>query len=85
MLAVDNVITCAGQEPLRELQEPLTKAGVPVFRIGGSELASELDAKRAIDQGTRLAAQIEAAKAGQVFTAPISLETRVMQKLGFMK
>jgi hypothetical protein len=39
---------------------------MPVFLIGGSEEASELDAKRAIDQGTRLAAQIEDAKSGQV-------------------
>jgi len=81
---VDNVVICAGQEPLRELQEPLTKAGVPVFRIGGSELAAELDAKRAIDQGTRLAAQIETAKPGQVFTAPMSLETKLIQKLNLM-
>jgi hypothetical protein len=44
----------------------LTKAGVPVFLIGGSEMAAELDAKRAIDQGTRLAAIIEDAKTGAV-------------------
>ena len=62
----------------------MTKAGVTVFRIGGSELAAELDAKRAIDQGTRLAAQIETAKPGQVFTAPVSLETKLIQKLNMM-
>lgn len=85
LLAVDTVVTCAGQEPLRELQEPLAKAGVPVFRIGGSELASELDAKRAIDQGTRLAAALETAKPGEVYSAPLSWEFKVMQKLGLMK
>ena len=54
-LAVDNVIYCAGQDPLRELQEGLTK---PNHRIGGADVAAELDAKRAIDQGTRLAASL---------------------------
>jgi 2,4-dienoyl-CoA reductase (NADPH2) len=55
VLDVDNVIICAGQEPLRELVEGLTK---PHHLIGGADLASELDAKRAIDQGTRLAAEL---------------------------
>ena len=54
-LAVDNVIYCAGQDPLRELQEGLTK---PSHCIGGADVAAELDAKRAIDQGTRLAASL---------------------------
>lgn len=84
VLPVDTVVTCAGQEPLRELQDPLTKAGVPVFRIGGSELAAELDAKRAIDQGTRLAARIETAKPGEVYSAPVSWETKLAQKLNLM-
>ncbi|CAM9543378.1 unnamed protein product [Phaeothamnion confervicola] len=81
LLEVDHVIVCAGQEPLRELQEPLKKAGMPVFLIGGAELAAELDAKRAIDQGTRLAAVIEKAKAGEVFGPPVSLKEKIMQKL----
>ncbi len=55
-LAVDNVIICAGQVPLRELQEPLAEKGIKVHLIGGADEASELDAKRAIDQGSRLAA-----------------------------
>lgn len=84
MLLVDTVVICAGQEPLRELQDPLAKAGVPVFRIGGSELAAELDAKRAIDQGTRLAAQIETAKPGDVLTAPMGWGTKLAQKLNLM-
>jgi len=85
LLAVDTIVTCAGQESLRELQEPLTKAGVPVFRIGGSEMAVELDAKRAIDQGTRLAARLETAKPGEVYSAPVSWEAKIMKKLGMMQ
>jgi 2,4-dienoyl-CoA reductase (NADPH2) len=53
---VDNVVMCAGQIPLRELQEPLQAAGIKTHLIGGADIASELDAKRAIDQGSRLAA-----------------------------
>jgi 2,4-dienoyl-CoA reductase (NADPH2) len=49
-------VLCAGQEPLRELVEPLRAAGVKTHLIGGADEASELDAKRAIDQATRLAA-----------------------------
>lgn len=53
VLEVDNVVVCAGQEPLRDLSnEPL---GVPVHLVGGADVAVELDAKRAIDQATRLA------------------------------
>lgn len=58
ILDVDNVIICAGQEPLRELQEPLQNAGVSVHLIGGADVAAELDAKRAINQGSRLAAEL---------------------------
>ena len=47
---------CAGQEPVRELLEPLKQAGVVVQLIGGADEAAELDAKRAIEQGTRAAA-----------------------------
>lgn len=56
VLTVDNIVLCAGQEPLRELLEPLRAAGVKTHLIGGAHEAGELDAKRAIDQGTRLAA-----------------------------
>ena len=58
VLAVDNIIVCAGQDPLRELQQPLLVAGKAVHLIGGADVAAELDAKRAIDQGARLAASI---------------------------
>ncbi len=57
-LPVDHVIICAGQEPRRELAEGLRAAAVPVSLIGGADVANELDAKRAIDQGTRLAATL---------------------------
>ena len=55
LLAVDSVIICAGQEPNRALQEPLLAAGKIVHLIGGSDVAGELDARRAIAQGTKLA------------------------------
>ncbi len=58
ILAVDNVIICAGQTPLKELLEPLESKGVTVHVVGGADFASELDAKRAIDQGSRVAAKI---------------------------
>lgn len=58
LLAVDNVIICAGQEPNRTLQDPLLAAGKTVHLIGGSDVAGELDARRAIAQGTKLALEI---------------------------
>ena len=58
VLAVDNVILCAGQTPLRELQAELEDAGVAVHLVGGADVAAELDAKRAIDQGSRVAAAL---------------------------
>ncbi|TGL46843.1 NADPH-dependent 2,4-dienoyl-CoA reductase [Leptospira kemamanensis] len=54
----DTVVVCAGQDPNRKLLESLQKANLPVHLVGGADLASELDAKRAIDQGTRLATTI---------------------------
>jgi len=58
LIECDTVVLCAGQEPLRELHAPLQAAGVAVHLIGGADEAKELDAKRAIDQGTRLAARL---------------------------
>jgi 2,4-dienoyl-CoA reductase (NADPH2) len=58
LLEVDHVIMCAGQLPRRDLQEPLKSAGVTVHLIGGADVAAELDAKRAIKQGSELAAVI---------------------------
>ncbi len=57
-LDVDNVVLCAGQVPLCDLRQPLEAAGVPVHVIGGADVAAELDAKRAINQGSRLAAKL---------------------------
>ena len=57
-LAVDNVVICAGQVPVRALEAPLSEAGITVDRIGGADEARELEARRAIDQGTRLAAAL---------------------------
>jgi len=53
-LDVDHVVICAGQEPNRSLHEQLASAGKPLHLIGGADVAAELDAKRAIEQGTRL-------------------------------
>ncbi|PYI66060.1 NADPH-dependent 2,4-dienoyl-CoA reductase [Arthrobacter livingstonensis] len=58
VLAVDTIILCTGQDPRRELQAALEAGGAVVHLIGGADVAVELDAKRAIDQGTRLAARI---------------------------
>ncbi|MCY1432710.1 2,4-dienoyl-CoA reductase [compost metagenome] len=58
MLPVDTVIVCAGQDPLRELHQGLVDAGQSVHLIGGADVAAELDAKRAINQGSRLAAEL---------------------------
>lgn len=58
VLDVDNVVICAGQEPLHELQDALLAAGCPVRLIGSADMAAELDAKRAILQGTTLAARL---------------------------
>ena len=49
---------CAGQEPVRDLEDALRDSGVEPHVIGGAAVAAELDAKRAIDQGTELAARL---------------------------
>jgi 2,4-dienoyl-CoA reductase (NADPH2) len=58
VLAVDTVVICAGQESVRDLEEGLRHNGIEPHVIGGAELAAELDAKRAIRQGTELAARL---------------------------
>lgn len=58
LLEVDNIVICAGQEPLNALYEPLSKAGISTHIIGGAFEALELDAKRAIEQGSKLAANL---------------------------
>ena len=58
VLAVDNIIICAGQLPLKDLLQPLEAQGIKVHVVGGADVAAELDAKRAIDQASRLVAII---------------------------
>ncbi|WP_028763878.1 NADPH-dependent 2,4-dienoyl-CoA reductase [Shewanella colwelliana] len=58
VLAVDNVILCAGQESNRTLVDEMKSTGLPVHLIGGVDVAAELDAKRAIRQGAELATQL---------------------------
>jgi 2,4-dienoyl-CoA reductase (NADPH2) len=58
ILEVDTIVICAGQTPFKELYQPLLDAGKNVHVVGGADFASELDAKRAIDQGSRVAAEL---------------------------
>jgi len=58
VLDVDHVVICAGQESVRALHDKLTDAGTAAHLIGGADVAAELDAKRAIRQGTELAAAL---------------------------
>ncbi|MFC7258426.1 FAD-dependent oxidoreductase [Streptomyces lutosisoli] len=58
VLEVDTIVLCTGQEPRRDLYEELLAAGRSVHLIGGADVAAELDAKRAIKQGTELAAAL---------------------------
>ncbi|MEU3826700.1 FAD-dependent oxidoreductase [Streptomyces sp. SID486] len=58
VLEVDTVVLCTGQEPRRDLYEELVAAGHSAHLIGGADVAAELDAKRAIKQGTELAAAL---------------------------
>jgi 2,4-dienoyl-CoA reductase (NADPH2) len=55
VIAVDTIVLCAGQEPAREVYDALVARGKTPHLIGGARLAAELDAVRAIDEGTRLA------------------------------
>ena len=58
LIEADTIVLCAGQLPRRDLADALAGAGVRAHVIGGADVAAELDAKRAIDQGTRLAVTI---------------------------
>ena len=58
VLEIDNVVICAGQEPLRDLYEALVASGQSTHLVGGADVAAELDAKRAINQASRLAATL---------------------------
>ena len=58
VIAADTIVLCAGQLSDRSLADALEVKGIPCHVIGGADVAAELDAKRAIDQGTRLAAAL---------------------------
>ena len=55
LIEADTIVICAGQEPRRELVHGLVDSGIAHTLIGGADVAAELDAKRAIEQGTRVA------------------------------
>ncbi|MBL3700573.1 NADPH-dependent 2,4-dienoyl-CoA reductase [Leucobacter luti] len=57
-IEADTIVLCTGQDPARELHAELAGRGIAAHLIGGADVAAELDAKRAIDQGTRLAAAL---------------------------
>lgn len=82
VLDVDTIVTCAGQEPLKELAADLEAAGIPTHTVGGADVATELDAKRAIDQATRLSVIIEQAN-GKVAYEPAS--TMTSKLMGMMQ
>ena len=65
------------------LEAPLRELGMPTFKIGGAHLASELDAKRAIDQASRLAADFEAADPASVgdYVAPLGAAGWLFQRM----
>jgi len=83
ILAVDNIVVCAGQISEASLEEPLLARGIPTYKIGGAHLAAELDAKRAIDQASRLAAAIEDAQPERVgdYVAPVGVMGWLFQKM----
>jgi len=58
VLEVDTIVLCTGQDPRRDLYEELLAAGARVHLVGGADVAAELDAKRAIQQGTEVAAAL---------------------------
>jgi len=58
LIRADSIVLCAGQEPERSLAEALAASGIAHHVIGGADVAAELDAKRAIDQGARVAATL---------------------------
>lgn len=80
-LPVDTVVICAGQVSESSLFDQLMMIGSKAYIIGGAQEAGELDAKRAIDQGVRLAAVIEVANPGDVYEAPIEFKSKAISKL----
>jgi 2,4-dienoyl-CoA reductase (NADPH2) len=58
LLDVDTIVVCAGQEPRRDIVDCLRSMGISHTLVGGADIAAELDAKRAIEQGTRVALSV---------------------------
>ena len=86
VLDVDHIVVCAGQEPLRALYDTLVAAGQSAHLIGGADVAAELDAKRAILQGTTLAARhlifsIETPRRHLMTEAPKNIHPAVARSL----
>ena len=82
VLDVTDVVLCAGQTSVDDLFHELREdATFPVFAIGGAEHAGELDAKRAIDQGVRLATRIEDAAPGSVYGMEIGWQAGALEWL----
>jgi 2,4-dienoyl-CoA reductase (NADPH2) len=81
VLNVDNVILCAGQDPQRELQAELLAAGCTVHLVGGADKAVELDAKRAIKQGTELALGLDTTATAQKSPPAAGFAQRVAPKV----
>lgn len=89
VLEVDNIILCAGQVEFKELEKQArnttgTDLASKVYTIGGAYKAGELDAKRAIDMGTRLALKIhekDVVPGAHVFQAPVGVEEKMFQLL----
>jgi 2,4-dienoyl-CoA reductase (NADPH2) len=81
-IPADTVVVCAGQEPQRALQAELEAAGCVVHLIGGADKAAELDAKRAIKQGTELALAFDPTQApARAKAAPATMPPAVAQSL----
>ena len=79
---ISTQVLCAGQTSVDDLFHKLRNdATFPVFAIGGAEHAGELDAKRAIDQGVRLASKIETAAPGSVYGMPVGWQAGALEWL----
>jgi len=86
VLEVDNIVLCAGQVERRDLDEKAKTSNLSdkVYSIGGAYKAGELDAKRAIDMGTRLAIKIhepDVVPGSHIFSAPVGVEEKMFSLL----
>jgi 2,4-dienoyl-CoA reductase (NADPH2) len=81
LLPVDHVVLCHGQEAARALFDAAAAndTSKKYFVVGGAEKASEIDARRAIDQATRLMVRIETANTGDVFQEPVPFSAKLYE------